>query len=189
MSMPAPLGRWTAAMLATLPDDGQRYEVIDGELFVTPAPSYAHGRIVVALAALFRAFLARSTHAEVMVAPADVGAGDGTSVQPDLFILPLDDGMPVEGPAELSELLLVVEVLSPATAGRDRYRKRVTYQQAGVPEYWIADPDARFVERWRPRMDEPEIVRHQIDWRDPHAESPLTIDLDLLFAKTGAPLQ
>ena len=185
MSMPAPAGRWTAAMLATLPDDGNRYEIIDGELFVTPAPSYAHGRIVLALGALFREYLSGSLFVEVMIAPADVRAGEQTSVQPDVFLLPLEDGRPVAGPAALSELLLAIEVLSPSTASIDRYRKRLTYQRERVREYWIVDPDARFVERWRPGAEEPEIVRYRIDWHAPNAEQRLTIDLDTLFAQSA----
>jgi Uma2 family endonuclease len=186
MSMPASAGGgWTVAMLETLPDDGNRYEIIDGELFVTPAPSYTHQRIVLELALLFGTYLRGSREAEVMIAPADVRAGDRTSVEPDLFVIPLVNGRPLAGPAKLGELLLAIEVLSPSTAGLDRYKKRPTYQREGVREYWIVDPDAHFIERWRPRVDEPEIVRGMIDWRAPGAAEALEIDLELLFARVS----
>src|SRR5215813_11419792 len=101
MSMPAPVGRWTVAMLDSLPDDGNRYEVIDGELFVTPAPSYAHQRIVLELGRLLAAYLDGSREAEVLIAPAHVRAGERTSVEPDLFVIPLATDGPMAGPASL----------------------------------------------------------------------------------------
>ena len=182
MSMPASAGGWTVAMLEALPDDGNRYEIIDGDLFVTPAPSYAHQRIALQLARLFANYLRDSREAEVMIAPADVRSGERTSVEPDLFVIPLASGRAVIGPANLGDLLLAIEVLSPTTAGLDRYKKRPTYQREGVREYWIVDADARFVERWRPDVDEPEIIRAVIEWRAPGAADVLDIDLDLLFA-------
>src|SRR5438093_2573527 len=109
MSMPASAGRWTVAMLDALPDDGNRYEIIDGELFVTPAPSYVHQRIVRELARLFANYLSDSREAEVMIAPTDVRVGERTSVEPDLFVIPLASGRPVIGPAKLGELLLATK--------------------------------------------------------------------------------
>jgi Uma2 family endonuclease len=172
-------------MLATLPDDGNRYEVIDGDLIVTPAPSYAHQRIVRILATLLQNYLASSTHAEVMLAPAEVRAGEHTSVEPDLFVLPLNAGLPVAGPAALGDLLLTIEVVSPSTAGIDRYRKRPLYHREGIPECWIVDPDGQFVERWRFDAGEPEVVRHVIEWQEPHAAQSVIINLDAVFAQTG----
>lgn len=182
MSMPASAGGWTVAMLQALPDDGNRYEIIGGDLFVTPPPSYAHQRIVLALARVFADYL-DARDAEVMIAPADVRAGERTSVEPDLFVIPFASGRPAIGPAKLSELLLSIEVLSPSTAGLDRYKKRPLYQREGVREYWIVDPDARFVERWRPDVDEPEIIREVIEWSLTAADQALQIDLERLVAR------
>ena len=181
MSMPVPAGQWTVDMLASLPDDGNRYEIIDGELFVSPAPSYAHQRIVVRLTALFFEYLAGSSSAEVIVSPADVRSGEKTSLEPDLFLIPLVHGEPVEGPALLRDVLLAIEVLSPSTAGFDRYRKRRTYLREGVAEYWVVDSEARFVERWLPDDRQPEIVRDRIGWAVPGSDRPLEIDLEALF--------
>jgi Uma2 family endonuclease len=183
MSMPPPVpaGQWTVDMLSSIPDDGNRYEIIDGELFVSPAPSYAHQRIVVRLTALFFEYLRDSSTVEVIAAPADVRSGEKTSLQPDLFLIPFVDGEPVAGPARLRDVLLAIEVLSPSTAGFDRYKKRRAYLRQGVAEYWILDPEARFVERWLPDDRQPEIVRDGIAWTARGTDRPLEINLGLLF--------
>jgi hypothetical protein len=80
------------------------------------------------------------------------------------------------------ERLLAVEVLSPSTARHDRGGRRVHYQKAGVAEYWIADLDARVVERWRPDDERPEVIRDRMIWHPDGAKKPLVVQLSKLFA-------
>ena len=182
MGMPAlPTTGWTVDMLQVLPDDGRRYEIIDGELFVTPAPGYPHQR---ALRALFRRldeYLRDAMSAEVIFSPADVRSGARTSVQPDLFVLrrPIRAGL--HGWPDLETLMLAVEILSPSTARADRTVKRHLYQSRGVAQYWVVDLDARLVERWRPGDDRPEILSDAIEWHAEGVKGGLTISLPALF--------
>ena len=172
---------WTAADLREIPDDRNRYEIIDGELFVTPAPSLWHQELSAGFFLAIRQYLKAHGIGNIVYAPADVVLADDTVLEPDLFVFP-----PITGklPAQwegAAGLLLVIEVLSPGTARVDRTVKRRRYQQEGVPEYWIVDGDARIVERWRPQDDRPEIISEGLEWR-PDPELPaLKVDLPALF--------
>ena len=174
---------YTADMVRALPDDGNRYEVVDGELLVTPSPVRAHQRAALRLARLLGAHAEAQGIGEVMMAPADVELDAYGLVQPDVYVEGFVDGRPARGWNAGAPLFLVVEVLSPSTARADRTRKRSRYQRAGIPEYWIVDLDARTVERWRPADERPEILSDTIDWRPPGASDALRIDLPALFAR------
>jgi len=183
MGMPLEATRWTADMVRALPDDGNRYEVVDGELLVTPAPAEGHQRAVAAL--LFELTLYARAHGgcEVLPSPADIELDPHGMVQPDVFVQGLVDGRPSVAWNTGAPLLLVVEVLSPSTARADRTTKRRRFQRARVPEYWILDLDARVIERWRPDDNRPEVLAETIAWRPEGAAEPLTIDLPPLFAR------
>jgi Uma2 family endonuclease len=184
MGMPAlPTTGWTVDMLDTLPDDGKRYEVIDGELFVTPAPGYPHHRALRELFLHLHGYLQARREAEVIFSPADVRSGPRTSVQPDLFVMRRPVRAGPHGWPDLETLILAVEILSPTTARVDRGRKRALYQRAGIPEYWIVDLDSRLVERWRPGDERPEILRETIEWRFEGSAEPLIIELAAVFAE------
>ena len=185
MAMPTPLPvDWTAELVHALPDDGNRYEVIDGELFVTPAPSFVHQRAVLELAVRLRAHLREHPVADVMIAPADVEFREPhVMVEPDVFVIPLVEGRAPRTFQDAGRLLLAVEVLSPTTARADRRVKRRLYQEQGVPEYWIVDVDARLVERWRPGDDRPHILAETIEWQPDPATPALVIDLPRYFAE------
>ena len=196
MAMPAPRllapdtsrRDWTADDVRALPDDGNRYEVIDGELFVTPAPSWLHQRGVIELLLLVRPYADRCG-LDTYVAPAEVAFSARRSVEPDLFVLPLFNGRRVARFEDVKRLILAVEVISPSTARADRYKKRVLYQSEAVPEYWIVDADARFVERWRPGDDAPEIVVGTLTWAPSADVSALEIDLGAYFRRVhGEPV-
>jgi Uma2 family endonuclease len=183
MGMPAlPTTGWTVDMLETLPDDGKRYEIIDGELFVTPAPYVAHQIVVGELHARLRDYLRAHPVGRAIIAPADVRTGDRTSVEPDIFVIPQAKGPFPRVWTPLGTLLLAVEVLSATTARVDRGRKRVLYQREGVAEYWVVDVDARLIERWRPGDERPEILTEWIEWRPSGLVEPLTIEVTELFA-------
>ena len=107
---------------------------------------------------------AYGTGAEALASPADIVLGPRTLVQPDVFVVRKSPERPVRAWADVGVPLLVIEVLSSGTAARDRGVKRRTYQNAGVGEYWIVDPDARIVERWTPADERPEVVDGTLRW-------------------------
>jgi Uma2 family endonuclease len=177
MGMAAPQTRWTVDRLQALPDDGRRYEIIDGELFMTPSPSVTHQVATFRLALRLEAYLAASRAGYLFMAPGDVQFDRATLVQPDLFVAPLVAGRRPTTWAEAGRPLLVAEVLSPGTARTDRERKRELFQARGVPEYWIVNPDARVFERWRPGDAQAEILAERIEWQPDPRHEPLVIDL------------
>jgi Uma2 family endonuclease len=181
MGMPDTTARWTSAQVRALPDDGNRYELIDGELIVTPAPARPHQAALRALFSRIDPYLQTTGAATIYWSPADLSYGKDEIIQPDLFVFPAGAGTPASWP-DVSALLLAVEVLSPSTARYDRQLKRRRYQRAGVPEYWIVDTDARLIERWRPEDARPEILGERIVWQPDAGSAGLEIDLKELFA-------
>jgi len=183
MGMPQPMAGWTVAGVLRLPDDGKRYEVVDGELLVSPAPSLPHQRALGALYRRLYPFVETHGLGCVLHSPADIEFDDRTLVQPDLFVAPLIEGRQPRSWKEIRSLVLAVEVLSPSTARADRQIKRRRYQRHGVAEYWIVDLDARLVERWRPADERPEILAERLEWRPMGETPPLEIDLPPFFAE------
>lgn len=180
MGMAAPI-YYTADMVRALPDDGNRYEVVYGELLVTPAPRAWHQRVLLRLAAALEQYLAHYPSAGVpFTAPADISWGPDVLVQPDVFVVARDEGRTLDWP-RMRTLLLVAEVLSPATARADRGLKRIRYREAGVPLYWVVDADERMVEVWTPEDDFPAIERERLAWHPDGAAQPLTLSLEELF--------
>ena len=181
--MPHTADRWTADEVRALPDDGNRYELVSGELVVTPSPRGVHQVILLQLIRHLDPWLERNAVGHLMVPPADLSLGEDEVLQPDLFVYQTASGRQLHDWADISAVFLAVEILSPSTAHWDRTVKRHRYQRAGVPEYWIVDPDARLIERWRPDDTRPEILTEQITWQPNHAADALEIDLAALFAE------
>jgi len=181
MGMPQTVEQWTAAMVRALPDDGKRYECVDGELFVTPAPRLLHQRAVGQVFIRLYAYLQEYPVGEVLTSPADIEFDPRSLVQPDVFVVPIGAGRPRTWEDIGGRLLLAVEVLSPTTARADRVVKRRKYQRAGVPEYWVVDLDARLVERWRPGDERPELLSESLEWRPDPARPALEIALGEFF--------
>lgn len=126
---------FTVADLETMPDDGRRYELIDGMLFVSPSPTHAHQRMVVRLTVALDA--ACPMGLEVVVAPFDVQAPPGSVVQPDVLVARQAD----IGERKVDAApLLAVEVLSPSTHLYDRNIKLPHYARIGVPSCWLLSP-------------------------------------------------
>ena len=146
MGLPEKKQHYTYADYCTW-DDDERWELIDGEAYAMASPTATHQRILLEFAGQFRDFL-RNKPCEVFIAPFDVclnaaGNDDDDVFQPDLMV--------ICDRAKISEKYcngapdMVIEISSPSTAKHDRFRKFNKYQNAGVREYWIVDPDTKTV--------------------------------------------
>jgi Uma2 family endonuclease len=135
-----PFGRpLTVDDLERLPDDGHRYELIDGVLVVSPSPVWAHQAAQAALNRLL--YAACPSDLRVVGAPFDWRSGQSTLLIPDILVTRLEALRAVPGGRYLVEPpLLAVEVLSPSTRRFDRLSKQSVYQDAGVASYWLVDP-------------------------------------------------
>jgi Uma2 family endonuclease len=135
---------------AALPDDGKRYEIHDGELSVTAAPTPLHQMVSVNLLEVLRAHVKPRGLGMVLCAPLDVilseRPGETTIVQPDIVFLDRERLGLISQRAIEGAPMLAVEILSPSTATIDRVRKRALYARYGVPYLWFVDPDARELE-------------------------------------------
>ncbi len=181
MVMPETTDRWTRERVLALPDDGNRYELFDGELLVTPAPAGLHQFAVVLLQRLIDPYVLSQQLGWTFTCAADLRLGGEQLSQPDLFVVP-------EIPADRSwahfpNPILVVEILSPGSARFDRLVKRRRFQRAGIPEYWIVDLDARTIERWRPGDERGEVLDEHLTWRPAGATEDLVLDLPTWFSE------
>lgn len=129
-------GPFTVHDLERMPDDGRRYELVDGMLIVSPAPGTRHQKIVIRLGALLEANCPDDM--ETLTAPYAVRVSDSTELQPDVLVGRAEDFTDKLLP---TAPLLTVEVLSPSTALHDLNTKKAVYERIGVPSYWIIDPD------------------------------------------------
>jgi len=162
-----------------------RYELVDGELLVTPSPGPQHQQVVTLLIIALGNYLKRERVGVVFTSPSDVELEPEFISQPDVFALPMHEWrrLIAEGnPAR--ELMLAIEVLSPSSGRHDRIRKRPYYQR-NVPEYWIFDGDSRLVERWRPADERPEIITETLVWHPDGATTPFELPLASLFAEAS----
>ena len=187
MGMPEMARLWTREQVLALPDDGNRYELFGGELLVTPAPAPRHEYVVMALLERLIAYLAQTSAGHAHTSPSALALGGHGLAQPDIYVMPGPRGRAPERWEELGLPLLVVEVLSPSTALNDRQIKRKLFQHLGIAEYWIVDPDARQIERWRPDDVRPEVLDESIEWHPSPASEPLRIDLVAMFVEVLGP--
>lgn len=126
------------------PDDGKRYEIVRGDLYVTPSSSPMHQRISRRLQRQLEAYFHERSIAEVFAAPIDLILTNQDVLVPDLIVVSDPDLISkrgIEGPP-----LLIVEILSPSTRKQDRGVKAQRYAESGVEHYWLVDPDNKRVE-------------------------------------------
>lgn len=154
------LSRITWQDLRHTPDDGRRREAIEGELHVTAAPSSRHQRISVELTAVLHRILVRSGRGTLFHAPGVEFPATSEGVQPDLVFVSAERDEIVGEDWIRGAPDLVVEILSPSTAERDRGVKLKLYRRQGVPQYWLVDPRAECVEVWRFDESEPRCRRY-----------------------------
>jgi Uma2 family endonuclease len=140
-------GQWTYADYLRLPDDGCRYEVIRGHLYVTPPPIYDHQRVVTRLAWALTQFEMKTGLGEALAAPFDVvlPKGIASPVEPDVIFFRTGNEPRPGAPKFEGVPDLVIEVASPKTRKRDRTVKQDAYRDAGILEYWRAEPRTRTV--------------------------------------------
>lgn len=129
-----------------LPDDGYRYEILDGDMVREPAPRPAHQMISGNLFAILRQFALEHRMGLVFNAPVDVVLSQVNVLEPDLIFISRDEMAVLTEENVAGAPTLVAEILSPSTRQRDRTIKRKIYERFGVKEYWIVDPDDRTIE-------------------------------------------
>lgn len=170
---------WTLDELHSLPEDGNKYEVVDGKLFVTPAPTDMHETIAARLARVLDPYVERQGLGYVYRPRAVFRVQRRSEVEPDLMVR-----RPNETPGRAWEdapiPALIVEVLSPYTRRRDQVQKRAFYLRSGIPEYWVIDPDERTVRVVRPDAED-RVEAHRVVWHPAGASEALTIDVNALF--------
>lgn len=170
--------RWTIAELHRLPDDGNRYELVRGELFMTPPPSYQHETIAATLHSLLAPYAQSNGLGRVYRPRAIVRVRPDSEVEPDVLVRPI---APPETTFEQAPgPLLVVEITSDSTRFRDYVKKKQFYLELRIPEYWVVDDETREVHVIRPEQGEV-IATETLAWHPTAAADPLTIDLRRLF--------
>lgn len=186
MAMPAVNRHWTARevrqLIAESPLATPRYELVDGELLVTPSPTWPHQRAVQILVRELEAYLARESIGHVGTSPFDVEPEPELIVQPDVFVLPIEESRRLLNEMPARALLLAAEVLSPSSSRHDRVTKRPGYQRH-VPEYWVVDLDARLIERWTPSDERAQLVTQTLVWHPVGASNLFHLDLPRYFAE------
>jgi len=179
MGMAAPI-YYTAEMVRALPEDGNRYEVVHGELLVTPAPRFWHQQLSVRLCVALDVYLQSEQLGVVLSSPADISWGADVLVQPDILVVPLEEAR-LRDWSHIRHLLLAVEILSPSSARADRFTKRRLYQERGVPLYWMVDGDSALIEAWTPEIEFPIVEHERVSWHPAGAARPFILNLKDLF--------
>ena len=169
---------WTFEELESLPDDGNKYELIHGELFVTPPPTNSHETILARITRILDAYVAAHDLGYVYRPRSVIRVTPNTEVEPDLMVRQPSEGLDWH---EAPLPILVAEVASDSTRRRDRVHKRGLYTELGIPEYWMIDGDDRTVCVARPDRDDT-TTDSQLVWHPEGPEVPLVISLSDIFA-------
>ncbi len=142
--------KWTYEDFLLFPDDGRRHELIDGEHIMSPSPITKHQRILVNLTIVIGSFLRQHRKmGKMFVAPMDVVLSDFDVVEPDLLFIASEHASIITEKHIMGVPDLVVEILSASSRKTDEVIKRRLYEQYGVKEYWIIDPELETVKVYR----------------------------------------
>jgi Uma2 family endonuclease len=167
---------WTLEQLHRLPDDGNRYELVYGELFVTPPPSVAHENLAAVLASKLHGYVTRWQLGLIFTPRAVIQARD-SQVEPDLMVR---QPSIAENWSELPVPILVVEIASKSTRRRDVGKKRQYYLDLAVPDYWIVERQDRAIRVIRP-SEADRIANHELTWHPTGANEPFVLDVAAYF--------
>jgi Uma2 family endonuclease len=181
VSVATRIKQWTLEELHSLPEDGNKYEVVRGELFVTPPPSDQHETIAARLAGILTPYVEAHGLGHVY-RPRAVMRFAGSEVEPDLMVRAAHpDRRGTDSDWTRAPIpLLVVEILSPYTRRRDREDKRPFYIDAGVDEYWMVDPEERSITIVR--IDSERESASTVTWAPSGVSASLTFEVGHLFA-------
>jgi Uma2 family endonuclease len=187
MSMPAVRRhRWTVEEVDQLIDAREgltpRYELVQGELLVTPAPTPRHQRLVFHLALLLQRYSTAYGIGEVFLGPCELKLATGERYEPDLFVLPAENGRRPVLDDLLVRPILICESLSPGSSRHDRITKRRAFQRNDVPIYWIIDGDAEAFEVWRPGDERAALIDDRLVWQPEDMKDPFELDVRDVFA-------
>ena len=171
--------RWTLEEVHALPEDGNRYEFVYGELWVSPAPTDRHETILAELSAVLQPYVGAQSLGLVFHPRSVFRVRRDLELEPDLTVRQRHPDP--NGTWETAPLpSLVVEVVSPSTRARDYGRKRLLYMEHGIPEYWIVDDGPRTITVVRPDRD-PDVVHDVLRWHPAGTREPLTFALTRVF--------
>lgn len=175
--------RWTLDELHALPEDGNKYEIIRGELFVTPAPTPTHETVLARLTHILVPYVERE-RLGLVYRPRAVLQFEDSKVEPDLMVREEHTGDSSTW-ASAPIPSLIVEVFSPSTKRRDERQKRDLYMDAGVGEYWMVDPERRaFIVITHGR--ENRVVVGEMSWHPEGAKAPLAFSVARVFDTIGS---
>lgn len=170
---------WTVADLERLPDDGNRYEILHGELLVSALPSNGHQGLAWRLAMRLGNWCHEHT-GWALRTPGGVYISETTWLEPDIAVYPSPEYLELPW-QQMPPPLLVVEVLSRSTRKRDRHRKRPAYLAHGVNEVWLVDKRARAIERWTAESEFPTTYAGSVSWSPEPKHPALVITPEALF--------
>ena len=179
MGMASPL-HYSAEEVIAFPYDGRRYEVVHGELLVTPSPRLRHELIVARFIQAISNYLDQEPVGTVLGSRGDIVFGTHTKVEPDVFVVPREEMAALDW-KQVRHLLLIAEVLSPSSRRFDRFTKRVEFQRQGIPLYWVVDGEQEQVEEWSPSAEVPVVRRDRLVWHPVGALVPFELELAWLF--------
>ena len=189
MSMPAVQRRWTEREVRELiernPLATPRYELVDGELLVTPSPTALHQDAAYLLVRALNDYFKVVPIGHAYTAPLDVDLEPELVVQPDVLAVPTREFQRLRSDktkTPVRDILTAAEILSPSSGRFDRVKKRGPYQRH-VSEYWIVDLDSRVFERWQPNDIRPDILSRELVWQPAEASEPFRLDLPRYFAE------
>src|SRR5690348_782967 len=185
MAMATAIPHYTADEVRQFDDPRLRFEVIRGELFVSPAPKIPHQRMVRELLVQLHDYLTRHNLGEVLPGPFEVQFTDDSAVQPDLLVVLDTQRSRLTPERHHGPPALVIEIISYSSKRTDRLQKRALYLEEGVSEYWVVDPELKQLERWRAGSNSAEVLTTRVIW-NPTPDAPaLSIDLVRLFSRSG----
>jgi Uma2 family endonuclease len=141
-----PQGQWTYADYIALPNDGNRYEIIEGVLYQIPSSNRHHQNAITRFLHYLYTYVFLAGLGEVFGAPFDVDLPTGTTVQPDVMVVLKANESIIFDNVIVGAPDLVIEISSPGTVGYDRGAKQQSYANSGIPEYWLADPATQTIE-------------------------------------------